>query len=266
MRSLFERLTFGRTSSFIVEGLVATLPIVFTLLLEAKPTFFDGYQTAMIGVSAILLLLGTSILNYWILSKAGSCTYSPSLHSRRFLSESVVVHLLFATGTVYLGYLLIFVLAGAPLIPELRDLVAGLSLSSLFSVLVVSAHATAVFSLGERAEKDRVVSQYLSESRKFSSTESAIDADEERVLESATILVERFRVEPMRDTDSLKSGLSEWTDAFRKYNVGGRRKMVGSNETNELSQPWAELHNQYQDLCEKLNTLISSGDSRFDGK
>lgn len=109
-----------------------------------------------------------------------------------------------------------------------------------------------------------MIGQFFSESQKYTSSSSAVKADEKSVQKSANGLLKNLEDEPMPDARQLEAELREWTDAFKKHQTGGRQKMVGGiSDPDNLTDPWDRLYDQYCNICEKLNRMDSSNASRI---
>jgi hypothetical protein len=260
-RRFIELLWFGRPSSIVAQTLVASVPIVFTLLAQNTPTFFNTYGTQQLIALLLVVVFLTTILNFWLLSKAGASTYSPLLHSPKWILTSAMLNLLIGCLIAYAGYLLLLYPETERIVPPNNGLLAGGVVSALYSVLLAGAHATATLSRTERNEKERLIETFLRECDNLeSSAEKAIEADTDTIDDVVRTLKTKFSNEPMHDASEVEEKLSEWHTSFQQYNTGGQRKMVGggADSVDEMSETWRALYQQYQFARKKLSDMQTS--------
>lgn len=158
---MIERVTFGRNISFIAEVAVVSVPLIFTAASGSPPQYFVSLSTQNLLLLALVGLVGSFLFAYSILRKVGQSTYSPSLHSQSYILFSTVLLLLFGVFTTYIGYLLLVYPYTQQFIPKLNDIFVGLFLSSLYLIALSSAVAIAVWSQGQRYEKQELVTKFL---------------------------------------------------------------------------------------------------------
>lgn len=260
-RRLVELLWFGRQSAVIAQTLVATVPIIITLLLGQQPVFFPSYTTYQLTILLVVAVSVTVSINFWLLSKAGASTYSPLLHSPNYILKSVVLNLLVGCVIVYIGYLLLIYPKTELIIPTNDGLLAGGILSSIYSVLLAGANATASLSRTDKNRKEDLIERFLSECEKLqSSAKGAIEADTDAIDEAVLSLKTEFSNEPMHDALEVEQRLNEWYEEFQKYNTGGQRKMVGADvgSVTEMNEKWETLNEQYQFVRKQLSDMQTS--------
>lgn len=257
-----ELLWFGRQSSIVAQVLVATVPIIVTLLIRRELVFFSGYTTQQLTLLTVAIVTATIILNFWLLSKAGSSTYSPLLHSPNYIFKSTLLNLFTAGIAVYAGYLILLYPDTQLLIPSRNGILAGASLSAIYSVLLAGANAAATLSRTQRREKERVISTFLSECDKLeSSATGAIEADTGAINDAVHTLRNKLSDEPMHDSSKIEAEIKEWHTSFQQYNTGGKRKMVGAGAAtpSDMSDTWRPLYEQYQLVRKQLSDMETSG-------
>jgi hypothetical protein len=260
-RRLVELLWFGRQSAIIAQSLVATVPIIITLLINPQPVFFPSYTTFQLIILLVVVVSITASINFWLLSKAGASTYSPLLHSPNYILKSVVLNLLVGCVIVYIGYLLLVYPKTEIIIPTNDGFLAGGILSSIYSFLLAGANATASLSRTDKNRKENLIDRLLSECEKLqSSAKGAIEADTDAINGAVLSLKTEFSNEPMHDALEVEQRLNEWYEEFQKYNTGGQRKMVGSGvgPGTEMSEKWETLNEQYQFVREQLSDMQTS--------
>lgn len=256
-----ELLWFGRPSSIIAQTLVASVPIIISLLAQRTPNFFMNYREQQLILLLVVVGMITICINFWLLSKAGASTYSPLLHTPTYLFKSVVLNLLVAGMVVYVGYLILLYPETRRIIPTLNGLLAGTILSSVYSVLLVGANTTVILSRAKRERKDRLIEEFLSECEQLEgSATEAIDADTDAVEDAVSALITELSNEPMHDSSEVEQQLSNWHTSFQRYNTGGQRKMVGAGieSSSELETTWASLYEQYRFLRKQLSDMQTS--------
>jgi hypothetical protein len=260
-RRFIELLWFGRQSAVIAQILVASVPIVITLLVRQQLAFFPSYSTSQLAILLVVTVIITVSINFWLLSKAGASTYSPLLHSPNYILKSVALNLLVGCVVVYVGYLLLLYPRTGVIIPSNDGLLAGGTLSAIYSILLAGASATATLSRTDKNRKKYLIDTFLTECQKLqSSAKGAIEADTDAIDEAVLSLKTEFSNEPMRDASEVEQHLSEWYKSFQKYNTGGQRKMVGAGADSvaEMNQRWETLYEQYQFVRKQLSDMQTS--------
>ncbi|WP_276274204.1 hypothetical protein [Haloarcula litorea] len=162
---------------------------------------------------------------------------------------------------VYIGYLLLIYPKTELIIPTNDDLLAGGILSSIYSVLLAGANATASLSRTDKNRKKNLIDRFLSECQKLqSSAKGAIEADTDAIDGAVLSLKTEFSNEPMHDALEVEQRLNEWYEEFQKYNTGGQRKMVGADvgSVTEMNEKWETLSEQYQFVRKQLSDMQTS--------
>lgn len=261
IRRYIELLWFGRPSSIIAQILVASVPIIITLLAQNTPTFFITYGTGQLIILLIIVVPLTITINFWLLSKAGASTYSPTLHSPGYVFKSVGLHVLTGCVAVYIGYLFLLYPETSSIMPSDNGILAGLILSAIYSILLAGANTSVVFSQSKTRKKRRLITEFISECENLeSSATSAIEADTDAIDNAASRLRTELSNEPMQDSSEVERQLGEWHSKFQQYNTGGQRKMVGAgvNPTPDSDGSWVSLYEKYQLVRKQLSNMRTS--------
>lgn len=263
--SMIERVTFGRTVSFVAEVAVVSIPLVFATASDSPPQYFVSLSTQSLLILALFGLIGSSTFAYLILQKVGQSTYSPNLQSKSYILSSAMLLLIFGIVATYIGYLLLVYPYTQSVIPKTNDVLVGLFLSSLYLIALSSAVAIAVWSQGQRQEKDELVSKFLNKTSELKEADLG-DVDElANTIESTGYrIADEIEKEPMEDAHDLCQKLRLWLNDFEGASGSDKKRMVGwtVGNTDQRDEPWDRYYSTLIELRKELSELDSSSEGK----
>ena len=263
--SMIERVTFGRSVSFVAEVAVVSIPLIFAAASGSPPQYFVSLSTQSLLILALFGLIGSSTFAYLILQKVGQSTYSPNLQSKPYILSSTILLLIFGIVATYIGYLLLVYPYSKLVIPKTNDVLVGLFLSSLYLIALSSAVAIAVWSQGQKQEKEELVSKFLGKTSELKEADlDDIDELADTIESTGYRIADETKREPMEDADELCQKFRQWLNDFEGASGSDKKRMVGwtVNNTDQRDEPW---HGYYSTLVE-LRKELSKLDSSSQGK
>jgi hypothetical protein len=238
--SVIERITFGRTISFVTQAAISTIPLIFAAALGSPSKFFASLSIQSLLILSLFGLATSSVLSYVLLKKVGKSTYSPKLHNKKYILSSVFLLLLLGFLSTYIGYLLLVYPFVGEILPKKNDILVGLFLSSLYLIALSSAVVISVWSRPRKKEKEQLVTEFLSTASELSEADLNEAGELADKLESVCDqLLEKTKKEPMKDGEHISQELQPWIADFKNFTDSDKRRMVGwtMNDSDERSDP-----------------------------
>jgi len=249
----------------VAQVIVATVPIVFAAAMQSPPRFFANIEMQHLAVIGLITTLGSAVAIFLFLSEVGKSTYSPKLHSGRYLLTSTLSFYLLSSFIVYVCYIIFVYPYSRSLVPGAKDTVTGLVIISIYSFALSGANGMTVWSRQRKEGKEEAVREFLTCSKDLRDADLA-DSEElsARVASSANNLKRGLEHEPMGDSDDLVARLETWLENFEQGSISDRKRMVGWKPAkgNNREDPWKSYYSTFTELQQELRELKSSSQDK----
>lgn len=253
---MIEYFTFRRGVSVLSQLSILIIPVVTSFLSSLPPHFLNNSTQSELAIILLFVLPAAVVISYFLLQWAGRSTYSLRLHSWKFIVQSVVCRLGVAALLVLVGYYLLVYPYTGDIIPSLRDILAGLVLSSILLVGFSASTAVIVGSREKQKRKKQIVSGFLEECIQLkNATTGHTSEHSNRIISKGDEIIQNIESEPMNDNSALHSDLDSWISEFKRRGESDRQRMVGwlPSDSASRSSPWTDHYKKYQSVRQELS-------------